>query len=76
MAVDLVTTSASLARECSNDVDPSEMAAEGRPLGPNFVSYYAIDVNASGDDGEADGVVKHWLIGPFWDCHGVDSLLY
>lgn len=52
------------------------MATASHPSGPNFVSYYAIDANASGDDGEADGVVKHLLIGPFSGFHEDDSLLY
>jgi hypothetical protein len=71
MVVDLVTTLVNPARECSND--PSEMAAECRPSDPNFVPYYATDVNARGDDDGADGVVKHLLIG---HGHEVDKFLY
>jgi hypothetical protein len=52
------------------------MAAECRPSDPSFVPYYAIDADVSGDDGEADGVVKHSLIDPSWDCHEVDRFLY
>jgi hypothetical protein len=52
------------------------MAAECRPSDPSFVPYYASDVNASGDDGEADDVVKRLLIGPFSGYREVDKFLY
>lgn len=65
---------ATLVPECSSD--RFETAAEGRPLNPNFVLYYAIDVNADDGDDEADGGVKRLLIGPFWDCRADDMFLY
>lgn len=65
MAVDLETASVSLALKYSNDVDLFETVVECRPLSPNFVLYYAIDVNADGDDDAADGGVKRSLMGTF-----------
>lgn len=70
-----MTTSDSLALEYSSGVDPFETAMECRPLSPNFVLYYANDVNANGDDDGADDGVSCSLIAPFWDCHEVDMFL-
>lgn len=75
-AVDWAIASATPAREYSSDVDPFGTAAECRPSSPGFVLYYAIDVNADGDDDGADGGVMRWLMGPFWGCHVGGMFLY
>lgn len=74
MAVDWAKALVTPELKCSSD--PFEMAAECRPLSPNFVLYYAIDVNANGDDDGAGGGVKRWLMDPFWDYHVDDMFLY
>jgi hypothetical protein len=76
MVVDLVTTWAIPVRECSNDVDPSERAAECRPSDRGFGLCCAIDGDVGGDGGEADGVVKRSLIDPSLDYREVDRFLY
>jgi hypothetical protein len=63
--VDLAITSVNPALKYSNGVGPFETAAECHPSSPSFVLCYAIDVNANGDDDEADDAVKRLLIGPF-----------
>lgn len=80
MVVDLETTLAILELTSLNDVDrfEKEVEAEHHPLGPNFVLYYAIDVNADDDDDddEIDDGVKHCSMSTFSDCREVDTFLY
>lgn len=71
----MVTASASPERVCSSDVDPFGTARAGHPLNPNFVLYYAIDVDANDDDGAAGDGVKRSLMVPSWGCRVVDTFL-